>query len=87
MVKNLPAMQETQVPWRRDPASAEKNIAVFLPGEFLGRMQLVGPSRQEGRKVAFAKAQNHGSVFFCWGAARKSVSPECAGSGEVWGME
>ena len=31
-------------------------------------------------KVAFAKAQNHGSVFFCWGATRKSVSSVC----RVW---
>lgn len=34
-------------------------------------MQLVGPSRQEGRKVAFAKAQNHGSVFFLLGSRQK----------------
>ena len=50
MVKNLPAMQETQVPWRRDPASAEKNIAVFLPGEFLGRRSFVGYSLAQGCK-------------------------------------
>ena len=43
-------------------------------------MKLIGPSRQKRGKVAFAKAQNHGSVFFCWGATRKSVSSVC----RVW---
>ena len=50
MVKNLPTLQETQVPWRRDPGSVEKNITVFLPGEFLGQRSLVGYSLAQGCK-------------------------------------
>ena len=45
MVRNLPAMQETQVtsldwedPWRRE----RQPIRVFLPGEFHGQRRLVG---------------------------------------------
>ena len=47
MVKNLPAMQKSQVqslvgkiPWRRK----RQPIPVFLPGEFLGQWGLVGYS-------------------------------------------
>ena len=43
--KSLPAMQETQVralgredPWRRE----RKSTPVFLPGQFHGKMSLVG---------------------------------------------
>ena len=42
LVKNLPAMRETQVqsPTWEDPL--EKATPVFLPGEFLGQRTLVG---------------------------------------------
>ena len=45
MVKNLPAMQETQVPslGREDPLEREwLPIPVFLPGESHGQRSLVG---------------------------------------------
>ena len=46
-VKNLPAMQETQVQslGREDPLEKEMAITpVFLPGEFHGKRGLVGYS-------------------------------------------
>ena len=45
MVKNLPAMQETQVPSLGLEDPVEKGTAttpVFLPGEFHGRRSLAG---------------------------------------------
>ena len=47
MVKNLPAMQETQVQFLGWEYSLEKGwlpIPVFLPGEFYGQRSLVGYS-------------------------------------------
>ena len=47
MVKNLPAMQETQVPsqGQEDPLEKEmQSTSVFLPGEFHGQWSLVGYS-------------------------------------------
>ena len=47
MVKNLPAMQETQVQSLDQDNPLEKGMAttpVFLPGEFHGQRSLVGNS-------------------------------------------
>ena len=53
MVKNLPAMQETQVnpwvrkiPWRRESQST----LVFLPGEFQGQRSLAGYSPEDHKE-------------------------------------
>ena len=47
MVKNLPAMQETQVPSLGVEDPLEREMAthsVFLPGEFYGQRSLTGYS-------------------------------------------
>ena len=49
MVKNLPAVQETQVrkiPWRRE----QLPTPVFLPGEFHGQKSLEGSYSPWGHK-------------------------------------
>ena len=40
MVKNLPAMQKTQVPSLDQEESLEKGTPVYLPGEFRGQRSL-----------------------------------------------
>ena len=43
MVKNLPAMQETQVPWRKMPwRRTQQPTPVFLPGDSHGQSSLAG---------------------------------------------
>ena len=38
MVKKLPAMQETEIPWRRE----WQPTPVFMPGEYYGQRSLAG---------------------------------------------
>ena len=40
MVKKLPAMQETEIPWRRE----WQPTPVFMPGEYYGQRSLAGYS-------------------------------------------
>ena len=65
MVKNLPAMQETQfdpwvekIPWRRkwQPTS------VFLPGEFHGQRILVGYSPWDRKELDVTERLSNNSV-------------------------
>ena len=52
MVKNLPAMWETQVQSLGQEDLLEKGMAtysVFLPGKFHGQRRLVGPNPEGGR--------------------------------------
>ena len=54
MVKNLPAMQKTQIrsPGREDPLDKEMaTTPVFLPGEFHGQRSLVGYSPRGHREL------------------------------------
>ena len=55
MVKNLPAMQETQVrsPGREDPLGdgGWQPTPVFLPGESHGQRSLVGYSPWDGKEL------------------------------------
>ena len=62
MVKNPPAMQETQVdpwvrkiPWRRK----WQPTPVFLPGESHGQRSLVGYSSRGHKKVGYNLATEH----------------------------
>ena len=61
MVKNLPAMQETQVqslvkkiPWRREWLPTP----VFLPGKSHGQRSLAGYSRQSPQKLDMTEQLN-----------------------------
>ena len=61
IVKNLPAMQETQVRslGQEDPLEKEMATPVFLPGEFLGQRSLVGYSPQGHKESDTTEATQH----------------------------
>ena len=67
MVKNMPAMQETQVRSLGQEDPPEKGMAttpVFLPGEFHGLRSLVGYSLWGHRELDTTERLTHTHSYF-----------------------
>ena len=68
MVKNLPAVQETQVQYLGWEHPLEKGMAptpVFLPGEFHGQRSLVGLQSMGSQRVGPNRATKHFDFILC----------------------